>query len=284
MSIEAYMLLGRVAEFYHKSLFRQADGLAWLKAKGIADQALLETFRVGYAAGTLKDAIPPSGDTAETLKALGILDEHSEERFRGCVVFPLCNEHGQTTGFCGFTIGAGGHEIVHAGDGVWNITALTAGNKTVLIVGSLLDGALLWQVGHRNVTVCEEWGSLSDIHVRLLKQAQTEHVTLVLDEKTDATTLQKLTQQMAGLGAEGNHVRVPVNETLAEFVQSHSPEELDSLLKSGVLSQSAHNARKRKQRESARESVSDSIETVREHSRRLPHPLCGHAATESPLL
>ncbi len=136
MSTETYVLLGRVAEFYHKSLFKQADGLVWLKAKGIAEQALLETFRVGYAAGTLKDAIPPSGDTAETLKGLGILDEHGDERFRGCVVFPICNEHGQTTGLRGFKTDGNGKETVHAGDGVWNITGLTAGNKTILNVAS----------------------------------------------------------------------------------------------------------------------------------------------------
>ena len=51
MTAEQLSLLGKVAEFYHKSLFKYPDGLACLKSHGLTDQALLEIFHVRQSLG-----------------------------------------------------------------------------------------------------------------------------------------------------------------------------------------------------------------------------------------
>lgn len=105
-------LLNKVAEFYHKALFRYPEGLAYLRSRGLTEAALLETFRVGFANETILDALPPEcpgeasersrdGDVIADLKAVGILDSHGKEHFRDCVVFPIHDEQGNVAGMYG---------------------------------------------------------------------------------------------------------------------------------------------------------------------------------------
>src|ERR1700757_5310297 len=55
-------LLTRVAGFYHQTLLNVPDGLRYLtKVRGLHDVALLKTFQVGFANGSLLDIVPKDG-------------------------------------------------------------------------------------------------------------------------------------------------------------------------------------------------------------------------------
>ena len=73
-TVQQQMLLNKAAEFYHKALFTHPEGRAYLKTRGLSDPALLESFRVGYANETIREAIPPEGELLDDLKAIGILN------------------------------------------------------------------------------------------------------------------------------------------------------------------------------------------------------------------
>ena len=87
-------ILNKTAEFYHKTFQQCPEGREYLKARGLSDPALLETFRVGYANEMIKDALPPDGDLIADLKAIGILNAEGREHFRDCVVFPIYDPAG----------------------------------------------------------------------------------------------------------------------------------------------------------------------------------------------
>ncbi|HSY54727.1 MAG TPA: CHC2 zinc finger domain-containing protein, partial [Opitutaceae bacterium] len=82
-------LLNRVAAFYHRTLFKDKAGLDYLASRNLADPAMLESFKVGYCNGTLKSALPKSGEVINQLKALGILNANGNEVFYGRVTVPI---------------------------------------------------------------------------------------------------------------------------------------------------------------------------------------------------
>jgi DNA primase len=82
-------LLQRVASFYGRILTKDRAGLDYLKTRRLDDPALLETFLVGYCNGTMRQALPKSGEVIEQLKALGILNEKGNEVFYGRVTVPI---------------------------------------------------------------------------------------------------------------------------------------------------------------------------------------------------
>jgi len=100
-------LLNKVAEFYHKTFTQSASGgdaRAYLRERGLTDAALYESFKVGYANGSIFDVIPPEAespgpdgvgsDILADLKAVGIINQRGQEHFRDCVVFPVFDRHG----------------------------------------------------------------------------------------------------------------------------------------------------------------------------------------------
>ena len=99
------ILLERVVEFYRKAMHQSPEGSACLAELGLTDPSLAAAFRIGFASGTLLDAVPAIGDTIEGLKAAGILDEEGKERFRGCVVLPVSDRYGNVVQLYGYGTG-----------------------------------------------------------------------------------------------------------------------------------------------------------------------------------
>ena len=104
---KANQLLERVVELYAKTFAEAPEGRAYLDGRGIADAGLLGRHRVGYAAGKLKDLLPKDGQLKEELKALGVLLDNGQERFAGCVVFPVFDPDGRLVTIYGRFTGEG---------------------------------------------------------------------------------------------------------------------------------------------------------------------------------
>ncbi|MDQ7086443.1 MAG: CHC2 zinc finger domain-containing protein [Acidobacteriota bacterium] len=66
-------LLGRVAAHYHRVFRERPEGQDYLKSRGLDDPEMLAAFEVGYVDGTLRATFAAEGDTAEALKAAGIV-------------------------------------------------------------------------------------------------------------------------------------------------------------------------------------------------------------------
>jgi len=97
----ALVLLERVAAIYQKNLTEASECAAYLKARGITDVTLWDHHRIGYSNGKLTELLPKTGGVRDELKALDILLPNAQERFAGCVVFPVIDPEGRLITICG---------------------------------------------------------------------------------------------------------------------------------------------------------------------------------------
>lgn len=268
MTPERQKLLNKAAEFYHKAFLTAPDGRAYLRGRGLTDAALYETFRVGYADGTILDAIPPEGDVLDDLKAVGILDAQGREHFRDCVVFPIFDRSGDVVGMYGRKVavpsalkgpakaaaadaGHGREPLRHlylpgAHCGVWNAAALrtpigTAGQGdraherasfcTVLLTESILDAAAVWQAGWRHVIPCYGSKGFTPDHVALIRESHVERLVLVMDgDDSGRDGAAKVREKLAGIELDIRAVTLPEGEDAASYLAAHSAEDFGKLL------------------------------------------------------
>ena len=102
-------LLERTAAFYVRVLWESPEAAAareYLAARGLEEGALRE-FRVGFSPSAYDRVVAASrqaGYSAEELVACGLAQERRDgrgqiDRFRGRIMFPLCDERGRVLGF-----------------------------------------------------------------------------------------------------------------------------------------------------------------------------------------
>ena len=96
-----------VMEEYHATLKdRGPEGKAYLAKRGLLNDELIATFKLGVANRTLGYRLPRM-ETSEgavirgTLQQLGYLRPSGHEHFRGCLTVPILNEDGHVTGMYG---------------------------------------------------------------------------------------------------------------------------------------------------------------------------------------
>jgi DNA primase len=107
LEAEGDVLLGEVADFYHRTLMENplataAPALAYLQARKLADPALLAHFRLGYADRSLGLRIPSKsvreGATLRIrLSRLGVLRDSGHELMTGAVVVPILGQPADLT-------------------------------------------------------------------------------------------------------------------------------------------------------------------------------------------
>ena len=231
-------LLNKAAEFYHKALFEHPEGRAYLKARGLTEPALLETFRVGFANDTIREAIPPEGELLDDLKAVGILDGQGREHFRDCVVFPIHDERGNVAGMYGrkACTPRGIKHLYLPGPhrGVWN-RAGARSFKTLLLTEGILDAATLWQAGYKNALACYGTNGLTEDHLQLFRENRIEAVYLVMDgDAAGRDAAARMTPRLKGEGFDVFAVSLPPGEDPNDFFQRHTAEDFDALLKAAL--------------------------------------------------
>jgi DNA primase len=180
---DAGTLLQRVVTFYHRTLRKDAGGMAYLKKRNLADAGMLEVFQTGYSNGTLHKALPKSGALIHSLKTLGVLNRRGQEHFRGCVTVPIFDAAGNVAGIYGRRVtDAEPQHLYLPGPhrGVWNGMAAKI-NQTLFITEAILDGMSLWQAGFKNVIALYGANGWTDDHEKLLRENDTTGIYLCLD-------------------------------------------------------------------------------------------------------
>jgi len=267
LTVALQKLLNKVAEFYHKTFNREPDARAYLRERGLTDAALYETFKLGYADGSIFEAIPPEGDMLDDLKSVGIVNGRGQEHFRDCVVFPVVDRHGNVTEMYGRKVHVpsapkgqakkangrnGGREPVRhlylpgPHRGVWNHYALrtpttTAGPgdrahaqasfRTVLLTESILDAAAIWQAGWRHVIPCYGSQGFTTEHVTLIRDSQVERLILVMDgDDSGRQAVEKVRRKLDGIEVDIRVAELPEGEDPAEYLHTHGVEDFGALL------------------------------------------------------
>ena len=100
--IEEQQLLNQVINYYHETLKQNTDALAYLKKRGINNEAI-DHFKIGVANRTLGYRLPKANrkDGAairEQLQRIGIYRESGHEHLSGSIIIPVMSRDGRYGG------------------------------------------------------------------------------------------------------------------------------------------------------------------------------------------
>lgn len=227
-------LLARVVAFYAKTLHKDRAGLEYLKTRRLDDPALLETFSVGYCNGSMRNALPKSGELIEQLQAIGILNRRGNEIFYGRVVVPIFDASGNVASLYGrrLTDEEPKHLYLRGERrGVFNgIAART--NESLILVESIFDAMSLWSAGLRNVISLYGKDGWTGDHATLVRENAVSEIILALDgDPRGQEAADALAAKLASLVKAVHRVTWPEGVKDAnDFFLSRNAEEFKALL------------------------------------------------------
>ncbi|MBM4256807.1 MAG: hypothetical protein FJ147_13030 [Deltaproteobacteria bacterium] len=153
-----------VMDDYHTTLTDRApEGKAYLANRGLLNNELITTFKLGFANCTLGYRLPRMETTEGavirgTLQQLGYLRPSGHEHLRGCLTVPILDADGHVTEMYGrrITHGRTPEQPVHLylpgpHKGVWNLAAFTNSSELILCEAAF-DAMTFWVHGFRHVT------------------------------------------------------------------------------------------------------------------------------------
>ena len=204
-------LLRQVVDYYHETLKRSPEALAYLQQRGIDHPEAIERFKLGFANRTLGLRLPSmtrkaGAEIRTRLQKLGILRESGHEHFNGSLVIPVIAPDGEVAEVYGRKL----NDNLRAGTplhlylpgrhrGVWNEQALIE-SKEVILCEALIDALTFWCAGYRNVIASYGINGLTAEHLGALRAHGTRRVLIAYDrdaagEAASATLAEKLIAQ-----------------------------------------------------------------------------------------
>ena len=233
LSPKLLKLLSRVVEFYQGIFEKDPKGREYLSGRGIQDKDALRDFGVGYANGSLLDALPPEGDLLADLKAIGILTERGYEFFSDCIVIPLRDLSGSVTGLYGRRItDSEPHHLYLPGPrrGLINWQAAKR-SSTILITEAIIDALTLYGQGFKNVIPCYGVTGLSEEHLTCFKQFEVKEVMICFDaDEAGKRGAAIAVNRLAELGISCSVITLP-DKDVNDYFRRHTPEEFEALVK-----------------------------------------------------
>jgi hypothetical protein len=215
-------LLERVAAFYHQRFLDRPEGQQYLvRQRGVRNLSLFRDFRIGYADGSLLEALPQDADSLAWFRQLGALNGRNREVLAGCVVFPLFDAAGLLVNLYGRRIedGTTNHAYLNGETrGLWNVPAARRSSR-LLLVGSILDALTLVDRGVADVWPCIGRNGLNDDQQALLGKCRLQSVTLCLRGGSHGQVLAKTIEpQLSVLGIAVQSANLPDGEDLNSFL------------------------------------------------------------------
>jgi DNA primase catalytic core len=214
-------LLGRVIDFYHRTLLESPEALAYLEERGLSSREAIERFRLGYSNRTLGYRIPQrqwkeGRELRGRLQELGVLRKSGHEHLRGCLVVPIFDRGGRVVEVYGRRITSGnpGKVATHLympgpHRGVFNVDALTA-SKEVILCEALLDALTFWCHGFHNVTSAYGVEGFTREHLEAFKAHGTERVLIAYDrDAAGEKAAAKLAETLLAEGIECFRLQFP---------------------------------------------------------------------------
>jgi hypothetical protein len=222
-------LLSRVAAFYHRTFMERPEGVGYLtKVCGIRDASLFKNFQVGLANGTLLEILPKDEPTLAQLKALGVLTEAGNERFEGCLVFPLWDAEGAVVSLCGRRMSSEDHdaEVALPGDpqGLWNVQACKR-SASILLTDSIVDALMAIDRGLPEAMPRSGPGGLTAEQLHLLGHCGVKRVAIAFrGDEAGQRRANAIREQLQAQGIAAATVALCSRTTLNAFLAGPDPE------------------------------------------------------------
>ncbi|HEX2409683.1 MAG TPA: DNA primase [Solirubrobacteraceae bacterium] len=255
-------LLERTAAYYVRVLWESpeaADARAYLASRGLEEGALRE-FRVGFSPAAFDRVLTASaraGYRDEELLACGLAAKRRDgrgliDRFRGRIMFPLCDERGRVLGFGARALrpddrpkylNSSDNAVFHKGELLYGADlargAAARAGRVVLVEG-YTDAVALRQAGVAEV-VGSMGTALTERQVSAL--ARLAPTALFCQDPDTAgqeavsrsvSALRDVNRARAGRGVEFKIVRLPGGSDPADVVQRDGADALRRLLDGAV--------------------------------------------------
>ena len=255
-------LLERTAAYYVRVLWESPEAAAareYLGGRGLEEGALRE-FRVGFSPGAFDRVVGASeraGYRPEELLASGLASRRRDgrgliDRFRGRIMFPLCDERGRVLGFGARALrpddqpkylNSSDNDVFHKGELLYGADlarAAAAKAGRVVLVEGYTDAVALRQAGVAEV-VGSMGTALTERQVSAL--ARLAPAALFCQDPDAAgqeavsrsvTALRDVNRSRAGRGVEFKIVRLPAGSDPADVVQRDGADALRELLDRAV--------------------------------------------------
>jgi DNA primase len=255
-------LLERTAAYYVRVLWESPEAVPareYLSSRGLEEGTLRE-FRVGFSPGAydrVVGASARSGYSEEELVACGLAAQRRDgrgviDRFRGRIMFPLCDERGRVLGFGARALrpedrpkylNSSDNSVFHKGRQVYGADlarAPAARAGRVVLVEGYTDAIALRQAGVAEV-VGSMGTALTDQQVDALRRLAPA-VLFCQDPDAagqeavarGASAVRALNDRSRGRGLDFRIVRLPAGEDPADVVQRAGADAMRSLLERAV--------------------------------------------------
>lgn len=208
-------LLRAAADFYTIQLHRRREALDYLCQRGIRAPEVIEHMRLGYTPGAcLRRALLQAGYPLSSMQDTGLVNAAGYDSFNRRIVVPLeCNLYGRS-----ISASAPPHRFLPGSKGglyLWEHAR--QGNEVILVEG-LLDYAVVWQAGFRNLTCA--MGTQLNAHQFQQLSSGPRTVYIAFDADANGSgprAARRLAQQLVAHGVAARLVTLPENHDPNSF-------------------------------------------------------------------
>jgi energy-coupling factor transporter ATP-binding protein EcfA2 len=188
-AIDRQKALANIANFYREALRRDKAGQEFARALGLQDGGLLDRFRIGYANGSLLQAIPSKGALRDYLREIGLLNAEGQEAATGCLMVAALDAQENIAGFV--AIGKDGQERRFPSQLPYICVNLRAlGSREVTFWTLALESLLISQISQ--VAAVPVSAELTEAERELIQRHKPMKAYLGGDNKELLRLLQKL--------------------------------------------------------------------------------------------
>ena len=248
LSAEDRELMHQVVNYYHETLKKTPEGLAYLEKRGLRNSEMIDRFKIGYANRTLGLRLPDSNRQAgaairERLQKIGLYRDTGREHFCGAVVFPIMDENGDVVGIYGrktchkLTTGLPYHMYLPGPHhGVFNLEALKA-SKDIILCEAVIDALTFWCAGFRNVTTSYGVNGFTPDLWEAFRKYGVERVYIAYDrDQAGDNAAKKLSERLIAEGYECFRILFPRNMDANDFAlkTQPAPKALDLVFRNAV--------------------------------------------------
>jgi DNA primase len=224
LSAKLLKLLNRVIDFYHTAFCEDPRARQYLNQRGITDNTIFSDFKIGFANGTLLNALPGEGDIYDQLKQIGVLSEKGHEHFYGYVTFPLYDIDGNPAGIYGrrldeMVTGSVPDHLYLPGarHGLFNRQAAKA-HKEIILTESVIDSLTLINAGIKNTIACYGTNGFTEDHRKLFRQNGVDTVHICFDaDEVGKEAAASVSARLQSEGIRPHKINLPEGRDINDF-------------------------------------------------------------------
>ncbi len=239
-------------EFFEENLMQTPEGrgaCGYLEKRGISDETR-KTFRLGYAPNSwdaCSEYLKSRGASRSQIEQSGLVTIKENrsgfyDRFRGRLMFPICDTQGRVVAFGGRTLGDGEPKYLNSpetivytkGEHLFGLNnsrdAIRRRGYAVLVEG-YLDYLIPWQAGVTNL-VASLGTALTDNQVRLLGRYARRIVVNFDPDSAGVAATKRSLELLVAQGFRVNVLSLPDNLDPDEYIRAHGPQSYLKVLKS----------------------------------------------------